>query len=44
MRILAINGSPKGKQSNTWRLTSASSKASPPKKKTPTGKRPQSMP
>ena len=23
MRILAINGSPKGKQSNTWRLTSA---------------------
>ena len=23
MRILAINGSPKGKQSNTWRLTSS---------------------
>ena len=23
MNILAINGSPKGKRSNTWRLTSA---------------------
>lgn len=23
MKILAINGSPKGKRSNTWRLTSA---------------------